>query len=73
MTTAAYATPHAAEFPRRSAILLQLLVGAIRKIVEGVQTRRAERELMTLSERSLRDIGLTRSEIPRAVRGQFHT
>ena len=39
----------------------------------GWRIRRAERELHALNDTMLHDMGLTRSEISRAVRGQHRT
>ena len=42
----------------------------IRKLVAHVQQRRAAAELAKLDDRALRDMGLGRSDIARAVRGE---
>lgn len=39
--------------------------------LEWRRVRRAERRLEAMSERDLTDIGLTRAEIPLAVRGEL--
>jgi uncharacterized protein YjiS (DUF1127 family) len=41
------------------------------KLVQFARTQRAMRELNTLSARQLADIGITREQIPAAVRGQI--
>ena len=56
--------------PPRSAVLKLILHGMLVRFRHWKRTRRAERELLTLDDRLLKDIGICRTEIPDAVRGQ---
>jgi uncharacterized protein YjiS (DUF1127 family) len=56
--------------PPRSALLKLVLRGVLANLKKRRRTRRAERELLALDDRLLRDIGLCRAEIPHAVRGE---
>jgi uncharacterized protein YjiS (DUF1127 family) len=58
--------------PTRSAFVPLIVRGVLTHIAEWRRTRRAERELLALDERLLKDIGLNRAEIPAAVRGEPH-
>jgi len=58
--------------PTRSAFLPLLLRGLLTHVAEWRRTRRAERELLALDDRLLKDIGLHRAEISAAVRGEPH-
>jgi len=58
--------------PPRSALLKLVLRGALANMRKWRRTRRAERELLALDDRLLKDIGLCRTEIPSAVRGERH-
>jgi uncharacterized protein YjiS (DUF1127 family) len=55
--------------PPRSA-LLKLMHGMLVRFRHWKRTRRAERELLALDDRLLKDIGICRAEIPDAVRGR---
>jgi len=46
-----------------------MLRGVLANVRKWRRTRRAERELLSLDDRLLKDIGLCRAEIPSAVRG----
>ena len=59
--------------PPRSAFLKLILRSVLAKYGKWRRTRRAERELLALDDRLLKDIGLCRSEIPSAVRGEPQT
>jgi len=56
--------------PPRSIVLKLILRGIQLKYRHWRRSRRAERELMALDDRLLKDIGICRTEIPHAVRGQ---
>jgi uncharacterized protein YjiS (DUF1127 family) len=56
--------------PQRSALLKLILRGVLAKYGKWRRTRRAERELLALDDRLLKDIGICRTEIPSAVRGE---
>src|SRR6476661_8300504 len=53
----------------RSAYLRVILGTLARTMRDWQQTRRGERELLALDDRYLRDIGISRSDVTRAVRG----
>ena len=55
--------------PPRSELLKLVLRGALANVRIWRRTRRAERELLALDDRLLKDIGLCRAQIPSAVRG----
>jgi len=55
--------------PPRSAVLKLILHGMLVKFRHWKRTRRAERELLALDDRLLKDIGICRTDIPHAVRG----
>ena len=56
--------------PPRSTFLTVILRGVLANYGKWRRTRRAERELLALDDRLLKDIGLCRTEIPTAVRGK---
>jgi uncharacterized protein YjiS (DUF1127 family) len=56
--------------PPRRAVLKLILHGMLVRFRHWKRTRRAERELLALDDRLLKDIGICRAEIPDAVRGQ---
>ena len=56
--------------PPRSIVLKLILRGIQLKYRHWRRSRRAERELMALDDRLLKDIGICRTDIPHAVRGQ---
>jgi uncharacterized protein YjiS (DUF1127 family) len=70
-------TTHFADAQLRPATRTPVLWPAIWAWAAGVtagwRIRRAERELHALNDRFLHDMGLTRSEIARAVRGHHRT
>lgn len=53
----------------RSAYLRLMLRGLHAKLSNWRRTRQAERELLALDDRLLSDIGISRGDIPHAVRG----
>jgi uncharacterized protein YjiS (DUF1127 family) len=57
-------------------VLGNLMARAVRAVAAGIAARRATRELESLSERELRDIGLTRADIGHPARdvsfARFH-
>jgi uncharacterized protein YjiS (DUF1127 family) len=55
--------------PPRSAVLKLILHGMLVRFRHWKRTRRAERELLALDDRLLKDIGICRTDIPDAVRG----
>jgi uncharacterized protein YjiS (DUF1127 family) len=59
--------------PVRTPAVISTVVGWVKAAVDAWTTRRAERALHVWSDRMLRDVGLTRSEIGRAVRGQHRS
>ena len=56
--------------PPRSAFLKLILRSGLVKFRHWRRSRRAERELLALDDRLLKDIGICRTDIPDAVRGQ---
>ena len=56
--------------PARSHFLLLALRGILAWIGNWRRLRQAERDLLALDDRLLKDIGVSRSDIPHAVRGQ---
>jgi len=55
--------------PLRSAVLKLVLRGILFRFKHWRRSRRAERELLALDDRLLKDIGICRTDIPDAVRG----
>ena len=55
--------------PTRGAVLVLILRSTAAKIGNWRRMRRAERELLALDDRYLKDMGISRSDIPNAVRG----
>ena len=61
--------------PPRSSYWLLILRGILAWIGNWRRLRQAERDLLALDDRLLNDIGVSRCDIPHAVRGQrqyFH-
>jgi uncharacterized protein YjiS (DUF1127 family) len=61
--------------PTRSYVLWLILRGLLAKIGSWRRMRQAERDLLALDDRLLKDIGVSRCDIPHTVRGQsqyFH-
>jgi uncharacterized protein YjiS (DUF1127 family) len=56
--------------PLRSAVFKLVLRGVLFRFKHWRRGRRAERELLALDDRLLKDIGICRADIPDAVRGQ---
>jgi uncharacterized protein YjiS (DUF1127 family) len=59
--------------PPRSVFLRLILHGMLGRFRRWRRIRRAERELLALDDRLLKDIGICRAEIPHAVRGHVQT
>jgi uncharacterized protein YjiS (DUF1127 family) len=59
--------------PPRSVFWKLIPRGMLVRFRHWRRARRAERELLALDERLLKDIGICRAEIPDAVRGQRQT
>lgn len=59
--------------PLRSAVSKLALRGILFRFRHWRRSRRAERELLALDDRLLKDIGICRTDIPDAVRGQAQT
>jgi uncharacterized protein YjiS (DUF1127 family) len=59
--------------PPRSVFLRLILHGMFVRFRHWRRNRRAERELLALDDRLLKDIGVCRTEVPDAVRGQVQT
>ena len=57
-----------AHVPRTRNLLGRMIARAVRAVAEEVAARRAIGQLESLSERELRDIGLTRADIGHAAR-----
>ena len=56
--------------PLRSAVSKLVLRGILFRFRHWRRSRRAERELLALDDRLLKDIGMCRTDIPDAVRGR---
>jgi uncharacterized protein YjiS (DUF1127 family) len=54
----------------RSGVLKLIPHGMLVRFRHWKRSRRAERELLALDDRLLKDIGICRADIPDAVRGQ---
>jgi uncharacterized protein YjiS (DUF1127 family) len=60
----------ARQAPTMLVALVDLVAAIGRRVIAWQERRRAERELRSLDDRMLRDIGIFRADIPRVVAGQ---
>jgi uncharacterized protein YjiS (DUF1127 family) len=56
--------------PSRSAVFWLIMSGLATRLGSWRRARRAERELLGMDDRLLKDIGISRSDIQGAVRGR---